>query len=60
MTLTFDLYIQTCPIKAPNTSSILTWRKSVQQFPRYFINKKVTDSTKNRTLCSLLRAVMKT
>jgi len=39
-------------------SSVWIWRKSVQRFPRYFIQKQnVTDSTKSRPLCSSLRAV---
>ena len=40
VTFTFDLDIQTCPSKGPNMSSMWIWSKSVQQFPRYFINKK--------------------
>jgi len=60
VTLTFDLNIQTRPSEAPNAPSLWIWRKSVQQFPIYFINKtnkKVTDSAKNRTLRSSLCAV---
>jgi len=48
ITLILDLDIQTRPSKGPNTSSLWISRKSVQQFPRYFIHKqkkrKVTDS----------------
>jgi len=66
VTLTFDLWSwhsnSSCPpSKGPNTSSVWILRKSVPRFPRYFIhkqtNKKVTDSAKNRTLRSSLRAV---
>ena len=55
-----DLYLdfQTRPSEAPNTSSVWIRCKSVQRFPRYFIHKqKVTNSAKNRTLRSSLRAV---
>jgi len=56
---TFDLDIHTRPSEGPNTSSLWIWRKSIQQFPTYFIHKqkKVTDSTKNRTLHSSLHVV---
>jgi len=57
VTLTFDFDFQTLPNEGTITSSVWIWRKSVQQFPRY-TNKKVTDSAKNRTLRSSLRAVM--
>jgi len=42
--LTFDLDLQTRPSQGPNTSSVWSWPKSVQRFPRYFIHKqKPTD-----------------
>ena len=57
VTLTFDTDFQTRSSEGPNTSSVWIWRKSVQQFPRYFIHKqKATNGAKNRTLPSLLRA----
>jgi len=34
VTLTFDLNLQSCPSKGPNTSSVGIWRKSVQGFPK--------------------------
>jgi len=46
MSLTFDLYLHTRSSEEPSTSSVWIWRKSVHRFPRYFILKKVTDSTK--------------
>jgi len=39
VTLTFDLGLQTSPSEGLNTSSMWIWRKSVQQFPIYFIQK---------------------
>jgi len=58
VTLTFDLGIQSHLSERPNASSVQILRKSAQRFPRCFIHhKKVTDSTKNRTLCSLLCVV---
>jgi len=42
VTLTFDLDFQTRFSKGLNTSSMRIWRKSVQQFPRYFIHKQKT------------------
>jgi len=42
VTLTLDLDLQTTPSAGPNTSSMWTWRKSVQPFPRYFIHKQKT------------------
>jgi len=53
--LTFDL--QTRPSEGPNTSFVWIWRKSVQQFRRYFIHKQKTQTDgakKNRTFCSSL------
>ena len=55
-TLTFDLDIQSRPSEGANTSSQWIWRISVRRII-WFTNKKVTDSAKNRTLRSLLRAV---
>ena len=53
--------IQTRPSEGPNTSSLWIWRKSVQRISGSrdisHSNKKVTDSAKNRTLRSSLRAV---
>ena len=48
--LFFDHDLQTRPNEGPNTSSVWIWRKSVQRFPRYFINKKVTDSTNKKLI----------
>jgi len=48
-----------------NTSSMWIWHESVQWFPRYLIHtqtkkrKKFTNSAKSRSLCSLLRALIK-
>jgi len=42
--LTFDLEIQTRLSKAPDTSPLWIWRKSVQRFPRYFIHKETKKS----------------
>jgi len=55
VTLTFDLDIQTRPSEGPNTSNLLILCKSVQRFPgdlshKQKKNKKVADTTKNRTL----------
>jgi len=57
VTLTFDLDMQTSPSEGQNMSSLWTWCKSI---PEIFGSqtKKITDSTKNRTLCSLQRAVI--
>jgi len=56
--LTFDLDIQNCPCEGPNTSSMWIWHKSIQSSRDIsYTNKKVTDSAKNRTLCSSLRVV---
>jgi len=55
--LDLDLDILTRPSEGPNTSSLWIWRKSIQQFPRYFIRKQESHSTKNRTLRSSLHAV---
>ena len=42
--LTFHCDLQTRPSEGPNTFSVWIWRKSVQQFPKYFIHKqKTTD-----------------
>jgi len=52
-----DLDFQTRPSQGPNTSSVWICCKSVHRFPRYsYTNKNVTDSAKNRTLRSSLRA----
>jgi len=63
VTLTSDLWfsnLRTRPSEGPNTSSVWIWRKSVQRFPVRTQTKKVTDSAKNRTLRSWLRAVRDT
>ena len=41
-----------------NTSSAEIWRKSFQRFSRYFIRIQSHRSTKSKTLCSSLRAVI--
>jgi len=58
VTLTFDLDIQTRLSKQPNMSPCEFGANpfSVSHSISY-TNKKVTDSAKNRILCSLLRAV---
>jgi len=56
VTLTFDLNFQISLSEGPSTSSVWIWCKSIQRFPRYFIHKQVTESAKNRTLCSLRTA----
>jgi len=54
VTLTFDPDIQTRPSEGPNTSTMGIWRKSVQPFPKYFIqkqkkqNEQVTDRAKKK------------
>jgi len=60
VTLTFDL--QTHLSKGPKMSSVKIWRKSVQQFRRYFIHKlkTQTDGAKNRTFRSSLGVVKST
>jgi len=37
-----DLDLQTREIKVPNTFSVWTWHKLVQQFQRYFVHKQIT------------------
>jgi len=57
--LTFGLDILTHPSEGTITSSVWIWRKSVQGFQRYFIQKqKITDDAKNSYLRSSLRAVI--
>jgi len=49
VTLTFDLDIQTRMSEGPITSSMWIWRKSIQQFPRYFIHKKSQTAPKTES-----------
>ena len=60
--LTFDLDIQTRSCQGQSTSSLWIWRKSLQPFTRYLIQKqkhKVTDSAKTETYaCSPLRVII--
>ena len=54
----FDLDLRTRLSKGPNTSSLWIWCKSIQWCQDIsYTNKKITDSTKNRTLRSSLCAV---
>jgi len=59
--LTFDLWSwhSNSIERGPNASTPWIWRTFVQRFPRYFIQTKKpqTDSAKNRTFRSSLRAV---
>jgi len=57
-----DLDLQTRPSEGSNMSSMWIWRKSVQQFQRYFMQKqKTTDwrRQKQRTFRSSLHVVIK-
>jgi len=44
-----DLDLQTRPIEGQNASSLWTWRKSVQRFPRYYIHKQKKSQTAPKT-----------
>ena len=53
-----DLDIQTHLSERPNMSSLWIWCKSVQQFAETFHTQTKSQTAKNRTLCSLLCAVI--
>ena len=49
VTLTYDLGIQTCPSKWPNTSSLWICPKSVQRFPEIFHTQTKKSQTAPKT-----------